>query len=125
MAHVLVMDDEEPLRGVLVRALERAGHEAFEAENGADGLKQVKNRPVDLVVTDLVMPEMDGLEFIRELGRLRPGTRVIAISGGGIWDKESLLTVAGMLGALKTLSKPFELSDFLKLVDEVLAPGAH
>jgi two-component system, chemotaxis family, chemotaxis protein CheY len=124
VARVLVMDDEDELRGVLVRALERARHEAFEVEDGAAGLRVVKARPLDLVVTDLVMPEMDGLEFIRELGRLRPGTRVIAISGGGIWDKESLLAVAGMLGALKTLSKPFELADFLALVDEVLSPNA-
>lgn len=121
MARVLVIDDEEELRRVLVRALEVGGHEAVEAANGADGLREIKARPVDLVVTDLVMPEMDGLEFMRELGRLRPGTRVIAISGGGIWDKASMLTVAGMLGAVKTLSKPFDLDDFLALVHEVLA----
>lgn len=121
MARVLVMDDEEDLRRVLVRALEGAGHEAYEAGNGADGLHEIKTRAVDLVVTDVVMPEMDGLEFMRELGRLRPGMRVIAISGGGVWDKNSLLTVAGMLGAVKTLSKPFELDEFLKLVSEVLA----
>ncbi len=121
MALVLVMDDEEELRRVLARALTGAGHEALQAANGADGLREVKAHPVDLVVTDLVMPEMDGLEFMRELGRLRPGTRVIAISGGGVWDKGSLLAVAGMLGAVKTLSKPFELDEFLKLVDEVLA----
>lgn len=121
MARVLVMDDEEDLRRVLVRVLEGAGHEACQAANGADGLREVKAHPVDLVVTDLVMPEMDGLEFMRELGRLRPGTRVIAISGGGVWDKASLLAVADMLGAVKTLSKPFELDEFRKLVDEVLA----
>jgi len=121
VARVLVMDDEEDLRRVLVRVLEGAGHEACQAANGADGLREVKAHPVDLVVTDLVMPEMDGLEFMRELGRLRPGTRVIAISGGGVWDKTSLLAVADMLGAVKTLSKPFELDEFRKLVDEVLA----
>jgi DNA-binding NtrC family response regulator len=120
VGRVLVMDDEEDLRKVLVRALESAGHQAYQAENGADGLRQLKAHPVDLVVTDLVMPEMDGLEFMRELGRLRPGMRVIAISGGGIWDKASLLAVAGMLGAVKTLSKPFELREFLALVDEAL-----
>jgi len=115
------MDDEEQLRNVLARALQHAGHEALQAENGADGMRMIKTQPVDLVVTDLVMPEMDGLEFIRELGRLRPGMRVIAISGGGIWDANSLLAVAGMLGAFKTLTKPFDLTEFLKLVGEVLA----
>jgi DNA-binding NtrC family response regulator len=120
VARVLVMDDEEQLRDVLARALQHAGHEALQAENGADGMRMIKTQPVDLVVTDLVMPEMDGLEFIRELGRVRPGMRVIAISGGGIWDANSLLAVADMLGAFKTLIKPFDLTEFLKVVDEVL-----
>ncbi len=121
MARVLVLDDEEEVRRVLVRALRSAGHQAIEAENGRDGLELVKSEPVDLVITDLVMPEVDGLEFIKDLARLRPGTKVIAISGGGIWDKQSLLTLAGMLGALRTLEKPFELKSFLALVNDVLA----
>ncbi len=120
MAHVLVLDDEEEVRRVLVRALRGAGYEASEAENGLDGLELIRKEPVDLVITDLVMPELDGLEFIREMARTRPGTRVIAISGGGIWDKQSLLTLAGMVGALRTLEKPFELKELLALVKEVL-----
>jgi DNA-binding NtrC family response regulator len=124
MARILVMDDEEELRGTLVRALQRVGHETIEAENGAEGLRLVKAQPVDLVVTDLVMPEMDGLEFMKELAAFRPDSRVIAFSGGGIWDASSILTVARMLGAVRTISKPFELKEFLSLVDEVLALAA-
>jgi DNA-binding NtrC family response regulator len=124
VARVLVLDDEDEVRSVLMRALQRAGHEALGAEDGREGLQIVRAQPIDLVVTDLVMPEVDGLEFMRELAHLRPGTPVIAISGGGVWDKQSLLKVAGTLGALRTLSKPFELAEFLTLVDEVLASGS-
>ena len=123
MARVLVLDDEDEVRSVLMRTLQRAGHEALGAANGLEGLQVARTQPLDLVVTDLVMPEVDGLEFIRELGRLRPGMPVIAISGGGVWDARSLLTVAGTLGALRTMSKPFELAEFLSLVAEVLATG--
>jgi DNA-binding NtrC family response regulator len=121
VARVLVLDDEDEVRSVLMRALQRAGYEALGAANGLEGLQVARTQPLDLVVTDLVMPEVDGLEFIRELGRLRPGMPVIAISGGGVWDARSLLTVAGTLGALRTMSKPFELAEFLSLVAEVLA----
>jgi DNA-binding NtrC family response regulator len=120
VARVLVVDDEEEIRSAMARALQRAGHEALEAANGSEGLELLKAQPVDLVITDLVMPEMEGMQFIRELAQLRPGTRVIAVSGGGLWDKRSLLAVAEMLGAIRTLSKPFELKEFLSLVDEVL-----
>ena len=133
MARVLVLDDEDDVRSVLMRALQREGHEALGAGDGLEGLEVVRAQPIDLVVTDLVMPEVDGLQFMLELAHLRPGTPVIAISGGGVWDKQSLLKVAGTLGALRTLSKPFELAEFLSLVNEVLAtrlppggtPGAH
>jgi DNA-binding NtrC family response regulator len=121
VARVLVLDDEEEVLNVLMRALRRAGHEPLGAEDGLEGLHVVRTQPIDLVVTDLVMPEVDGLQFIKELAHLRPGTPVIAISGGGVWDARSLLEVAGTLGAVRTLSKPFELPEFLSLVDEVLA----
>ena len=120
MARVLVLDDEEDVRNVLMRALQRAGHQALGAENGREGLRIAKAEPIDLVVTDLVMPEVDGLEFMQQLAHLRPGIPVIAISGGGVWDARSLLEVAGTLGAIRTLSKPFELADFLSLVEQAL-----
>jgi len=121
VARVLVLDDEDEVRTLLMRALKHAGHEALGAEDGMQGLQIVRAEQLDLVVTDVLMPEIDGLEFMKELAHLRPGMPVIAISGGGVWDAQSLLKVAGALGALRTLSKPFELDDFLNLVAEVLA----
>jgi CheY-like chemotaxis protein len=121
MARVLVVDDQLEIRRVMLRLLEHAGHTTAEADGGAEGLRQITAQPADLVVTDLFMPDMDGLEFMREMARRRPGTRVIAVSGGGFMDAPSILAVASTLGAVRTLSKPFEAPQFLALVEEVLA----
>ena len=125
MARVLVVDDQPEVRRVMLRLLQRAGHTIAEADGGAEGLRQVAAQPVDLVVTDLFMPDMDGLEFIRELARRRPGTKVIAVSGGGFMEAASILAVASTLGAVRTLSKPYDPSRFLALVEEVLAATAR
>ena len=121
MARVLVVDDQPEVRRLMVRLLERAGHTTVQADGGAEGLRQLAAQPADLVVTDLFMPDMDGMQFLRELAQRHPGTRVIAVSGGGFMDAASILAVATTLGAVRTLSKPFEPSGFLALVEEVLA----
>jgi CheY-like chemotaxis protein len=124
MARVLVVDDQPDFRRATIRLLERAGHTATEAADGAEGLRQIAAHPTDLVVTDLFMPDMDGLEFMRELARRRPGTRVIAVSGGGAMDAASILEVASALGAVRTLAKPVDPTAFLALVQEVLGADA-
>jgi len=124
MARVLVVDDQPDFRRATIRLLERAGHTVTEAADGAEGLRQIAAHPTDLVVTDLFMPDMDGLEFMRELARRRPGTRVIAVSGGGAMDAASILEVASALGAVRTLAKPVDPTAFLALVQEVLGPDA-
>ena len=121
MARVLVVDDQPEFRRGMLRLLERAGHVASEAADGAEGLRRIAAGDVDLVVTDLFMPDMDGLEFMRELARRRPGTRVIAVSGGSFMEASSILAVASTLGAVRTLSKPIDPPQFLALVEEVLA----
>ncbi len=124
MARVLVVDDQPDFRRATIRLLERAGHTVTEAADGAEGLRQIAAHPTDLVVTDLFMPDMDGLEFMRELARRRPGTRVIAVSGGGAMDAASILEVASALGAVRTLAKPVDPTAFLALVQEVLGADA-
>lgn len=121
MARVLVVDDQPEVRRLMLRLLERAGHTTAEADGGAEGLRQLAAQPADVVVTDLFMPDMDGLEFMRELALRHPGMRVIAVSGGGSMDAASILAVATALGAVRTLSKPFDPPQFLALVEEVLA----
>ena len=83
MAVVLVIEDDDHLRGLLRAVLERAGHTVEDAPNGAAGLKRFYSHPADVVVTDIIMPEKEGLETIIELKRDHPEVKIIAISGGG------------------------------------------
>ena len=93
---ILVIDDEEPVRAYLRLILEREGHEVWDAEDGAAGIDKVRERAPDLVITDLVMPKMGGLETIRVLRRGFPQVRIVAISGFG---NEENMQLARSLGA--------------------------
>ena len=121
MAIILVIDDEKAVRDTMRRLLERQGHEVREAANGREALKAAPD--YDLVITDINMPEMDGIEVIMALAERRPGLPVIAISGGGRLPKDLLLSSADMLGAVQTLPKPFDLSELNEAVDRALASG--
>ncbi len=121
MATILVIDDESAVRDTMRRLLERYGHEVREAANGREALKAAPD--YDLVITDINMPEMDGIEVIMALTDRRPGLPVIAISGGGRLPKDLLLSSADMLGAVTTLPKPFDLSELIEAVDRALASG--
>ena len=120
MARTLVVDDEETVRDMLRRALERAGHEVAEAADGNEALRVHRENPADLVVTDIIMPDKEGTELIAVLKRESPDTKVIAISGGGRIGALSYLQLAKRFGADRTFGKPFRLGEFLKAVDEVL-----
>jgi CheY-like chemotaxis protein len=122
--HILIVDDEEVLRLVQSDYLRRFGFEVHLAENGQIAMKHLATFPVDLVITDMVMPGSDGVEVIRHLRKTRPAVKVIAISGGGATRSELLLDIARVLGVSRTLEKPFTLTTLLKAVREVLAePG--
>lgn len=121
MAIILVIDDEKAVRDTMRRLLERRGHEVREAANGREALKAPPD--YDLVITDINMPEMDGIEVIMALAERRPGLPVIAISGGGRLPKDLLLSSADMLGAVQTLPKPFDLTELNEAVDRALASG--
>jgi two-component system response regulator (stage 0 sporulation protein F) len=119
MATILVIDDQAPIRALLRVALKGAGHEVLEASNGRLGLKLYQERPVDLVITDIVMPEMDGLEMILELTRNFLNVKVIAMSGG--LESEGQLRVAKLLGARQTFQKPLDMEELLSAVRYDLA----
>jgi CheY-like chemotaxis protein len=121
MSRVLVIDDDDQMLDVLSQILARAGYEVVKAVNGREGLASVRANPVDLVVTDLLMPEMEGIETIMELRREFPGTRIIAISGGAKRGIHDFLPLAKRLGAERVLAKPFERQDLLDAVEGVLA----
>lgn len=114
MATILVIDDEELIRVLLRSALEAAGYEITEAANGREGLELYRKRPADLIITDILMPELNGLDMLLELTREFLDARVIAISGAG--GERHILDVAKLLGARQTFRKPFSVPDLLNAV---------
>ncbi len=96
------------------------GHEVVNASNGKEGIKLFRENGADLIITDIVMPEKEGLETIMELRKGYPDVKIIAISGGGRVDPESYLTMAEKMGASRTLTKPFEREELLEAVRELL-----
>lgn len=117
---ILLVDDDADLRSLLRRTLLRAGYSVHEAENGREGLNVLALSPVDVVVTDIIMPDMEGVEFILLLRRTRPSLRVIAMSAGGRLSPDSYLDLARRSGAIRTLAKPFDLEDFLAVLLDTL-----
>ena len=123
MGTILVVDDEEQVRGFLRKALERFGHAVLEANNGKEGLRIYQNQPADVVIADILMPEADGLSCILQLREFDPGVRVIAISGGGQFHAMDVLEVARHFGARHAFWKPFDLDQVLTAVNEELEAG--
>jgi CheY-like chemotaxis protein len=120
---ILVVDDHPIMREVVCQILEDAGHHVRDAGDGAEALRVVATTRFDLVVTDIVMPEMDGIELIGELGRRHPEIRVIAMSGGGErFPMRDGLAIARRLGAGMTLNKPFLPEQLIEAV-EFLCPA--
>ena len=120
MARVLVIDDDEALRRLIARTLGAAGHEVIEAENGEDGLAQSQSGKPEIVITDILMPKTEGIETINRLKELHPGTKIIAISGGGTSRNLMFLDVARALGVEATLAKPFRPAQLVETVAQLL-----
>jgi CheY-like chemotaxis protein len=117
---ILVIEDDPGVRRVLQHTLEYAGHAVRAVDNGRDALRAVNENEPDLVVTDIVMPDSDGLEVIRILTSDHPRVRIIAISGGGMIHRTTYLDLAHLLGAHLTLQKPVLPSDLIFAVSELL-----
>lgn len=125
MAKIIVVEDEALLRTALARYLQKKGHEVRMASNGKEALTALRDDPADLVITDINMPDMDGIELINVLRRGAGGPPVIAMSGGGLMQKEMLLHLAGKLGAVVTVEKPFDLTEIHDTIEELLAEPAN
>lgn len=121
MKRILVIDDEPDIRELLRRILEKAGYGVTEASDGAVGVKLYRENPADLIITDIIMPEKEGLETIMELRREFPGVKIIAISGGGkALHSVSCLHLAEKLGAQRSIAKPINKALLLDSVAAVL-----
>lgn len=119
MAYILVIEDDTALRTMMVTLLQLAGHVVRQAADGNEGIARQLEHPADLVITDIIMPERDGLETITALQKMMPGTPIIAMSGA---EHHALyLRMMELLGARRTLKKPFSRPDFLAAVADALA----
>jgi DNA-binding NtrC family response regulator len=120
MASILIIDDDRDLIRALRRGLEAAGHEVREAGDGKAALQLFAGHPTDLVISDIYMPEMNGIELLLRIKETSPDARFIAMSGGGFLEKERVLGAASMLGAGRVLEKPFTLDEALEAVEAIL-----
>ena len=118
MATILCIDDEDSVRMTCQFALEQAGYRVLTADNGKHGLHLLEHQAVDLILVDIFMPEMDGLELIPLLRKTRPANKIIAISGRS--DRSNHLDTAKYLGAHATLKKPLNLQELLHAVSSQL-----
>lgn len=121
MKRVLIIDDEELARFTIREILEGAGYSVDEAENGNIGIERQKASPFDLIITDIIMPEKEGVETIIDLKNDFPDLKIIAISGGGRTRNLDFLKLSQQFGAEKVLAKPFTEGQLLEAVDQVLA----
>jgi len=120
MPGVLIVEDEKELREMLKTSLLRRKINVFEAVNGKDAIAHFKPSITDLVITDIIMPEEDGLKVIMKLRELKPGIKIIAISGGGKAGPGSYLKLAKALGADAVFSKPFSINDLISKIEELV-----
>ncbi|HEU5321813.1 MAG TPA: response regulator [Methylomirabilota bacterium] len=121
MARILVIDDEGEIRAILQDTLEAAGYEVRVAGDGNEGLAIQQEWAADLVITDIFMPDKEGIETIIELQERYPGTRIIAMSGGGALRTLDYLSSAEHFGAIRTISKPFDCEALIATVRDILA----
>ncbi|MBW2684150.1 MAG: response regulator [Deltaproteobacteria bacterium] len=121
MKRILIIDDEQIVLEVLRKILELEGYEVATAANGDEGIELFSQKPFDLVITDMVMPEKDGLQTILDLRKETPDLAVIAMSGGGTISKERYLAVAGYLDGIITITKPFSLESITGAVAKLLS----
>jgi CheY-like chemotaxis protein len=124
MKTILIIDDDEAVLVLYTRYLESKGYTVLQAADGREGLRLFEATPPDLVITDIIMPEMDGLELIPKLRKKFPNVPVIAISGGMRNATITFLPHAKTFGACRVFEKPVDLSDLLQAIKELLGETA-
>ena len=116
---ILIVDDEEEIRNYLREILEDSGFDVVDAPNGFLGEKLFRQKPSDLIITDILMPEKGGFEAILELHREFPEVKIFAISGGGWVSSEVYLEVAKELGAIRTFVKPVKAKELIEEISNL------
>jgi DNA-binding NtrC family response regulator len=126
MTKILVIDDDTIVRNTIVQLLEEDdSYKVFSAEDGVRGMALFRSEQPDLVITDIIMPEQEGILTITEMLKAKPDTKIIAISGGGRIGNVDFLKIAQALGAMAVIGKPFDLDEFMMIVRDCLAARAR
>ncbi len=120
MAKILVIDDDEQVLDMLYESLTREGFDVLKASNGEQGLRIYRQEPVDLIITDILMPEKEGIETIIELRQDFPDVKIIAMSGGGRIGTKDYLHLAKIFGVQRTFTKPVSREQLLDAIKELL-----
>lgn len=121
MAKILIIDDEPQIRTMLQKMFTIEGHEVAAAGDGAEGVKMFRETLYDVVLTDIIMPEKEGLETIREIRKINPDAKIIVMSGGGNkYNSDVYLELAVKFGAAKALKKPILKEELINTINEVL-----
>lgn len=124
MSAILLIDDEQQVLEVLGEMLRLEGHDVECAGNGLEAMEKTENHHFDLVITDLIMPEKEGLETIVDLRKSSENLPILAMSGGGRIGPRDYLETAKFVGANATLMKPFARAELIATIDELLSPAA-
>jgi DNA-binding NtrC family response regulator len=119
---IMIVDDDASIRRTLQILLSKAGYEVIQASDGLEAVRLWRDRGGDLVITDLHMPQKDGIQTIIELLSHSPGIRIIAMSGGGQTKRLDLLGNMALLGSVLTIEKPFTLTEMMTMVSRALKP---
>ena len=120
MTTILTIDDDVHILALYRGMLEREGYGVVESLDGDRGIEICREKPIDLVITDIIMPGKEGLEIIRELRQEFPGLGIVAVSGGGRLGPDSYLPLATKMGAQRTLAKPFTRQELLDIVEDLV-----
>jgi CheY-like chemotaxis protein len=120
MARILLIDDDEPFRSVLKVSLQQMGHDVIDARDGCEGVALYTGGDFDIVVTDLIMPDKEGIETIMDLRKLNPEVKIIAMSGGGRVTSVDYLQIARQVGAKRILAKPFLYEDIKVAIEQLM-----
>ena len=118
--HILIVDDDDMMRAFVKELLSMHNFIITEAANGKDGLKQLRDNMPDLVITDIIMPEMEGISFIRALRNINKDIPIIAMTGNVHGRMEEYLEISSQLGADTVLRKPVKAKEFLDAIDELI-----
>lgn len=121
MAKVLIVDDEPNIRILIDKALSKEGYITDVAEDGLIALKKISDFLPDLVITDIIMPNKEGVQLITELKAISPKTKIMAISGGGLIGPSAYLELARQLGADEVLTKPFKMEELMGKIHKLLS----